>query len=145
MTSGITAKGDYVAQLVLVADDDPSLRSLYNDYLSMRGYNTIVTRNGEEAIQKYHEHEAEIVLVLTDLRMPKMDGFMLASYLATQNPALPVVAVSAYIDIQEHQERFQGQFSAKLRKPFHLEELGEILDRFPEKPEPHMSSESLGN
>lgn len=88
---------------VLVVDDDESfLLSLIDGFKSYQNQFGIITaHNGEEAVAILDEQE--IQLVLTDLKMPKMDGFALVAHLSAHYPELPVIVMTAFgtPDIEE--------------------------------------------
>jgi DNA-binding response OmpR family regulator/predicted regulator of Ras-like GTPase activity (Roadblock/LC7/MglB family) len=81
---------------VLIVDDDESfLLSLIDGFKSYEDQFGIVTaHNGEEAVAILDEQE--IHLVLTDLKMPKMDGFALVAHLSAHHPDLPVIVMTAF-------------------------------------------------
>ncbi len=81
---------------VLIVDDDESfLLSLIDGFKSYEDQFGIITaHNGEEAVAILDEQE--IHLVLTDLKMPKMDGFALVAHLSTHHHDLPVIVMTAY-------------------------------------------------
>src|SRR5204863_4496433 len=68
-------------ELVLIVDDEVSIRELLTAYLSRYGYRVIAAANGVEAMSLYSARTAEIALVVTDLGMPEMGGAELASVL----------------------------------------------------------------
>ncbi|MCX5871384.1 MAG: response regulator [Deltaproteobacteria bacterium] len=81
---------------VLIVDDDESfLLSLIDGFKSYEDQFGIITaHNGEEAVAILDEQE--IHLVLTDLKMPKMDGFALVAHLSAHHPDLPVIVMTAF-------------------------------------------------
>lgn len=88
---------------VLIVDDDNSfLLSLIDGFKSYQNQFSIITaHNGEEAVAILDGQE--IHLVLTDLKMPKMDGFALVAHLSANFPELPVIVMTAFgtPDIEE--------------------------------------------
>jgi len=88
---------------VLIVDDDESfLLSLIDGFKSYQNQFSIITaHNGEEAVAILDEQD--IQLVLTDLKMPKMDGFALVAHLTAHFPKLPVIVMTAFgtPDIEE--------------------------------------------
>lgn len=85
-----------VMNTVLIVDDDESfLLSLIDGFKSYEDQFGIITaHNGEEAVAILDEQE--IHLVLTDLKMPKMDGFALVAHLSAHHPELPVIVMTAF-------------------------------------------------
>jgi two-component system, cell cycle sensor histidine kinase and response regulator CckA len=82
---------------VLVVDDEDTLRAAIRRLLEGHGYHVIDAPNGATALQLL-EHNAppKVSLVLTDLRMPVMDGRQLAAALARRYPSLPIVFMSGF-------------------------------------------------
>ncbi len=81
---------------VLIVDDDESfLLSLIDGFKSYEDQFGIITaHNGEEAVAVLEEQD--IHLVLTDLKMPKMDGFALVAHLSSHHPEIPVIVMTAF-------------------------------------------------
>jgi CheY-like chemotaxis protein len=80
---------------VLLVDDEPALRTLLADSLAMEGCNVMEASNGEEAVNAANVAE-RIDVVVTDIRMPHMDGITMANALRTARPDLPFVFVTGY-------------------------------------------------
>jgi two-component system, cell cycle sensor histidine kinase and response regulator CckA len=82
---------------VLIVEDEDSLRAAIRRLLAEEGYGVLEARNGAEALEALAgRHQPRVELVLTDLRMPIMDGRQLAAALARLHPALPVVFMSGF-------------------------------------------------
>ena len=108
---------------VLVVDDEPSVLFALSEALGdrRRGVRVVTAANGVEAVAVL-ESEA-VDLVLTDLRMPDMDGFELLAFLRRNHPSLPVILMTA-LGSAETSARLAnaGSFEC-LAKPFHLPDL----------------------
>jgi two-component system cell cycle sensor histidine kinase/response regulator CckA len=82
---------------VLVVDDEDALRRAIRRLLESQGYQVIEAQNGATALQLLEDNTIpEVSLVLTDLRMPVMDGRQLAAALARRHPSLPIVFMSGF-------------------------------------------------
>ncbi|HTO03782.1 MAG TPA: ATP-binding protein, partial [Opitutus sp.] len=81
-------------ELILVVDDEASVRAITRRTLEAFGYKVIVASNGAEALVKYVEQQHEIAVVITDMMMPIMDGPTLIRSLKTLNPSLRIIAAS---------------------------------------------------
>ena len=79
---------------ILCVDDDLSLLLLYQEELSEDGYEVIVARNGNEALEKYDQESPHLVVL--DIRMPVTDGLETLNALMGRNRQLPVILNTAY-------------------------------------------------
>jgi CheY-like chemotaxis protein len=107
---------------VLVVDDDAGVRSLYVDALSESGHQVVIAVDGADALGRLHEGTLPCV-VLTDLRMPRMDGFELSRAIS-QDPQLasiPTVVVTG--------DRILAITSPARDKPFSVAELDSLVQR----------------
>jgi len=77
---------------ILYAEDDPLLRHSTSRYLSNLGFHILEAENGRQAWELFLEKKPD--LVLTDLRMPVMDGFQLLSRILAESPDTPVIVIS---------------------------------------------------
>ena len=80
---------------VLVVEDEENLRTLLRRALQSHGYGVLEAANGAEALLILEE-KRQVHIVVTDLRMPVMDGRQLASVLSRLRPAIPVVFMSGF-------------------------------------------------
>jgi CheY-like chemotaxis protein len=107
---------------ILVAEDDPLVSSLVERLLAEQGYQIDTARHGEEALRL--ALHGPVDLLVTDVRMPVMDGWELSRRLRERWPDLPVLFISGYdIELTQAlgpQRRGPGAF---LRKPFEPDEL----------------------
>ena len=79
---------------ILVVDDNLDIRGFAKKFLEIAGYAVITAADGEEGIRFYQEHQASIVLVLTDVRMPNLNGLELAHRVFRMDSRLPVLLMS---------------------------------------------------
>nr|BFD40941.1 hypothetical protein FFPRI1PSEUD_24400 [Pseudomonas sp. FFPRI_1] len=110
---------------VLVAEDNPVNRRLFQEQLELLGCTVQLAENGEQALS-HLESEAFDVL-LTDLSMPGMDGYALAQAARERWPQMPVVAATASVTLQEQERCRAVGMAAVLSKPLSLRELGRAL------------------
>jgi len=83
-------------ELVLVVDDEESVRSVTQKTLERFGYRVLLAANGAEAVARYAQHRAEIAVVLTDMAMPVMDGPATILALRAMNPAVKIIGSSGH-------------------------------------------------
>ena len=79
---------------ILVVDDEPSICLLVKTLLELEGYAVLTARDAETAMQIYEEHSAEVALLLTDMRMPEMNGGELADRILRWQPQMRVLFMS---------------------------------------------------
>jgi len=109
---------------VLVVDDDQDLRYILSVRLVSAGYTVYGAANGLEALEQMNKYSVDVVL--TDYRMPKMDGFEFLSLCRMKWPGTPVVVFSAEQDNLAHEAMERGAF-AWVRKGSEVTMLLEIL------------------
>jgi signal transduction histidine kinase/CheY-like chemotaxis protein len=103
--------------LILVVDDEPSIRNITRDTLERRGFTVLTARDGREAVDIFQEHQDEIVCVLLDLTMPNMGGEEAFFELQKIRDGIPIVLVSGYSE-EQLQERVEDLgFAGFLKKP----------------------------
>jgi nitrogen-specific signal transduction histidine kinase/CheY-like chemotaxis protein len=81
-------------QLVLVVDDEASVREITRKTLETFGYRVLVAADGAEAVALYATRSNDVDLVLTDMMMPVMDGVTMIYVLRRMNPQLRIIAAS---------------------------------------------------
>jgi signal transduction histidine kinase/CheY-like chemotaxis protein len=81
-------------ELVLVVDDEKSVRQVTRQLLERNGYRVIEAAEGADGITQYVAHQQEVQVVVTDLAMPVMDGPAFIRVLQRSNPQVRVIAVS---------------------------------------------------
>ena len=111
---------------ILLVDDDPDVLEVIGETLSTFGYKVIPSPDAETALFII-KNRADIDLVITDLRMPGMDGIELYAKLRKELPSVPVIILTAYGSVETYlQSLSQGVFEY-LNKPFQLEELNHVV------------------
>ncbi|HVU25658.1 MAG TPA: response regulator [Opitutus sp.] len=110
-------------ELVLVADDEVSIRNMCAAMLSRHGYRVLTASDGTEAIALFAPRSTEIRLVVTDISMPNLDGPTLASIVGRLNPAVKILAISGHNADSRGQPPAKDVSHAFLVKPFRPEML----------------------
>ncbi|CAO3433063.1 hypothetical protein [Azospirillum doebereinerae] len=103
---------------IILADDEDLVAMTIALMLEDYGFRVTVTRNGQEALHADGEDPAS--LLLTDMRMPVMDGTVLVKLMRQRHPRLPIVVMTGYSEAIPDEEA--GRLSV-LRKPFPLDVL----------------------
>ncbi len=81
-------------ELVLVVDDEPSIRQLTRLTLETHGYRVMEASNGRDAIGLFESHSDDVSLIVTDMMMPVMDGAATAAYFGEHHPHVAIIATS---------------------------------------------------
>ncbi len=116
--------------VVLVVDDEDSLRKLICMVLRAEGYQVLQARNGQEALQVFVASDVPIHILVSDILMPGMDGITLSAQLHDKNPDLQVVLMSGYLgDNLDGGKRVEDETFEVLCKPFLPHELVTTLRR----------------
>jgi len=92
----MTTSGDFPSETILLVEDEPAVRRLVAASLARAGYRVLEAADGAEGIALFEAHAEAVDLLITDLRMPEMDGESLVRALRDRAPALRVLCVSGY-------------------------------------------------
>lgn len=101
---------------VLVADDDNSIRTLIAEVLGDDGFDVTTAANGDEAWQKFEKASYEIVL--TDIRMPLLDGLQLLQKIRTKSPMTRVLILTSFASVASSVQALKDGAFDYLIKPF---------------------------
>ncbi|HOX25000.1 MAG TPA: PAS domain S-box protein [Candidatus Krumholzibacteria bacterium] len=120
-------------ELVLLVEDDDMVRSLTRQMLERAGYKVLEARDGEDAMELFMAHAAEVELLIFDVVMPRMDGRMLYDNISELRPGVPVLFCSSYsADILESEYMLEVG-GTLLSKPYRvtdlLQRVRSLLDR----------------
>ncbi|MBK3787195.1 response regulator [Paraburkholderia aspalathi] len=110
---------------VLVCEDNIVNQQLFTEQLAMLGCRSLVVGCGKDAMDALTEGRWDVLL--TDLNMPEMSGFELATAVRARWPSLPIMAVTAYATIEEHARCAKAGMNRVLLKPLSLGELYDVL------------------
>src|SRR5258705_10294226 len=106
-----------LAREVIVAEDDHELRSLLVEVLSDKNIRALEARDGQEAIALLKANPS-VALLLTDVRMPKMDGHKLAACALEHDPDMKILMMSGYASEFPPPEVLRAREVRTLIKPF---------------------------
>jgi signal transduction histidine kinase/ActR/RegA family two-component response regulator len=119
---------------ILLAEDLAPVLNLTERMLQRFGYTVLTARDGEEAMAVALGHPGQIDLLLTDILMPKMTGWVLAERLRNVRPGLRVLYVSGQVDDAVETAVLAGEGTAFLPKPYTADELLEQVRILLESP-----------
>lgn len=105
----------------VIVDDEPRLRQVLVHLMRNDGFTCLEAANGEEALVHLEQHE--VTLVMSDLRMPRVDGLELLRQVRARWPDVAVVMITAVADVEVAVSCLAIGAMDYLTKPFHLEEV----------------------
>ncbi len=105
---------------ILVVDDEELIRNLVVTFLSKLGHSCLTANNGADALDKIKGNEFDAVI--TDIKMPQMDGIMLTREISKQCPSLPVMVMTAYDEEYSVGTAISVGAREFIKKPFSLNE-----------------------
>lgn len=117
---------------VVVTDDDPQMRSMLVDHLKMENYHVKEFADGAEALAFLNGKDPEasqVELVITDLRMPDVDGLSLLRNFKPNHPEVPVVLMTAFATVETAVEGLRKGAFDYITKPFKLVEMSHVVSR----------------
>jgi DNA-binding NtrC family response regulator len=86
-------------KVVLVVDDDTSVRAYLKAALKREGFLTLEAGDGELGLGLVRRIGSDIDLVISDIKMPKLDGLQLANLVRAEFPKIPIILISGYTDV----------------------------------------------
>ena len=124
----MAAKYPRMAKLLIVEDDE-SVRTLAARALERAGHSVDVAGDGAQGLAAISAAEGGYHLVVSDIRMPEMDGIEMAMAAAALFPALRIMLMTGYADQRERAEELSGIVLDVLQKPFSLAEIRSRVER----------------
>jgi DNA-binding NtrC family response regulator len=112
---------------ILVVDDDDTLLKFFKIHLNKFFSRVIVVRNAQEAFNTLKEKEID--LVISDIKMPRMDGIQLMKKVKNHDPSIPVFLVSGALLSDIQKTAVDTKADGFLKKPFSIDELHDFIDR----------------
>lgn len=110
---------------ILIVDDDDKLRHLLIDTLQSLGYNATGATNGEEALSLLTQEKID--LVITDVKMPYLDGIKLLKEVKKKNPQLPILMITGYSFAFPAEQALKAGADGFLAKPFRIGRIEELI------------------
>ncbi len=127
MTLRTLPSAETVTPAILIVDDDPDISLVLHDLLEHAGYRVQVAGTGAEALAQARADS--FAAVLLDLMLPDMDGLSVLTLLKQIDPALPVIMLTAFVEVaKKHGSLTEGAFGY-LTKPYDGEELKALIQR----------------
>lgn len=112
---------------ILVVDDEEGARDLFNTILTDEGYDVSLASDGEEALILFKSHPFN--LVITDIRMPVMDGLQLLQEIRKTGSKTEVIMVTAYGEVESYLKAMSLGAAEYINKPVRIKELKRIVHK----------------
>lgn len=112
---------------ILIVDDDDTLREILGTYLDAEGYRVTAAANGEEAFA--HLDRDDLDVLITDLKMPGMNGLELSRKALVADPDRPVILMTAFADVDNARESVSIGIYDFILKPFDFADFGNAVRR----------------
>ncbi|MCX5880731.1 MAG: ATP-binding protein [Deltaproteobacteria bacterium] len=112
---------------VLLIEDEEQVRRMAKKMLAHLGYTVLEAKDGAEAVEIFQQHQDKIHIVLSDLTMPRMNGWETLTALRNLSPDIPVILSSGYDEAQVMAGEHTEQPNAFLGKPYLLKELKDTI------------------
>lgn len=114
---------------VLFADDEPEIRELARVFLSEFGFQVIEACDGLEAIELFHQHKAELRIVILDVMMPGKTGLEVYDVISATSPELPVIISTGYNENETIRSVANQEKTAFLKKPYAAKTLQDLVNK----------------
>jgi two-component system cell cycle response regulator CpdR len=108
---------------ILVAEDDPSVRAFVVSALTMKGHEVVAEEDGGLAAETMEAEEGRFDLLLSDIKMPVMDGIALALQVGSTFPGVTIVLMTGFADQRERAHGLEALVYDVIVKPFTLADL----------------------
>jgi DNA-binding NtrC family response regulator len=112
---------------ILVVDDEEGARELFNTILTDEGYEVTLAINGEDGLARFKT--APFDLVVTDIKMPGMDGLQLLQEIRKTGSKADVIMVTAYGEVESYLKAMSLGAAEYINKPIRIKELKRIVHK----------------
>jgi two-component system, NtrC family, sensor kinase len=119
-----------LSERILIVDDDQSVLNVTGRWARLSGYEGVLAESAEEALEILDG--AEVDLVITDLKLPGMDGLSLAQKLLDADPDRPVMLMTGFADLDSARQAVTTGIHEYFVKPFDLDDVGRSVGRAPQ-------------
>jgi DNA-binding NtrC family response regulator len=112
---------------ILVVDDELLIRDLLYDFFSEQGWDIVVAESGDRALELLKEKNIDVVL--TDIKMPEMDGLSLVSHVKQTHPDIPIVVMTGYPSVDSAVAALRSKVADYVVKPFNINQLFKLIEQ----------------
>lgn len=110
---------------ILVVDDELLIRDLLYDFFQSQGWNISLAENGLKALEILEEQSIDIIL--SDIKMPDMDGLALTERVRQRHPDMPVVLMTGYPSVDSAVTALRQKVADYIIKPFNINQLFKLI------------------
>ncbi|MFL6360671.1 MAG: response regulator [Nitrososphaeraceae archaeon] len=116
---------------ILVVDDEQDIVNLIKQSLEPNGFQAYIFIEPSAALEHFISHSKDYDIVISDVRMPGMNGYEFIRNVKESNPKVKVILMTAFeIDDKEfHNVLSDIKLDAFLQKPFHIQQLNEVIEK----------------
>ena len=118
---------------ILLVNSHAMLQEMLQSYLGILGYAVLAVNSGENAIEVYRSHEEKIHVMMTDLKLPGMNGVQLATKVSSMRPETAIIVMSGGLIHGLRRDDLPSDIR-RLSKPFHPKALEDMLEDLLEAP-----------
>ena len=112
---------------ILLTEDDVAVRAFVGRALEIDGHEVETAGDGLEAMACLEKHDGQFDLLVSDVKMPLMDGIALAHNAAERWPGLPILLMTGYADQRERADDLHQKIRDVVTKPFTLQQIREAV------------------
>lgn len=106
---------------ILVVEDEKDISDMLVETLKVLGYMAVTAKNGEEGLDKFHSQSFS--LIITDIRMPVMDGLTMLRTIRTEDSNVPIIVITGYPSVDSAVECLMEGADYYLVKPILMDDL----------------------
>lgn len=128
---------------ILVVDDELLIRDLLYDYFQELSWDVAVVGSGKAALDKIHERDFDVLL--TDLKMPEMDGSTLIDQVRKEKPDMPVIVVTGYPSVDSAVRSLRQRVDDYVTKPFNVTKLFKSVEHAIERHDNEQNNDGTNN
>lgn len=103
------------AKVILCIDDEPSGLLVRSRVLELNGYNVLATQSGREGLEIFRSKPVDVVVL--DYYMPEVSGEVIASEMRRINPSVPIILLSAFVELPESTLKLVDRVVVKAQHP----------------------------
>jgi len=111
---------------LLLVDDDDDLRYVMAEYFYENGYNIVLAADGQEGLELFSKQKFDIII--TDVRMPRMNGLQLLKAIKTHFPSFPVILMTGFELSKNDLANIRYNADAYITKPFSMDYMKRLIE-----------------